>query len=214
VRGAGVAAAERLGLRVAARVRRLPVREAVVALDALRVRGAPLAAADGLREMPLALQRDVVAALAQPRRERVDSRWQLGLVSALGTEPEKPAGKGAGKAPAGHLAGRREAGNGADHVGKVARVGEQVALGQRQRDPVTRGVLSRQEARAARRAHRGRGERAREVDPRPPQLGVVGRERIEPPRILGPVLRRTLLIGDEEDEVRRAVGHEGAQYPP
>ena len=123
VRGARVATAERLGFRVAARVGGLPVREAVVALDALRVRGTPLPALDRLGEVPLAFDCNVVTAFAQQCRERVDPWRQLGLVAALGTEPEEAAGKGESQAPTGCLTAGREARDGPQHVGQVARVG-------------------------------------------------------------------------------------------
>ena len=201
VRRAGVAAAERLGLGVAAGVRRLPVGEAVVALDALGVGVGPLAPVDRLAQVPLALQGDVVAALAQVRRERVDPRRQLRLPAALRAEAQQPAYEAVGQALARDLPASGQARHRAQHVGQVALVGEQVALGQREGHAMPRRIGAGQEAGPARRAHRRRREGAVEADPGAAQLGVVGHQLVEPGLVGGPVLRRALLVGDQQDQV-------------
>src|SRR5204863_7750380 len=73
---ARAAAAEGLGLGVAAGVWRLPLAEAVVALEPRRVRLTPLPP-DRLRQVPLALEHHVIAALPQQRAERGNPRLEL-----------------------------------------------------------------------------------------------------------------------------------------
>jgi hypothetical protein len=208
VRRPGVATPEVLGLRVAAGVGRLPVGEAVVALDARGVLVGPLAVpVDRFGQVPLALDRDVVAALAQERREVVDPRRQLRLLAGVGTETQQSAREGPREPSARDGAAHRQVARLAQHVGRVARIGVEVVLGHRQRHPVARRVLPGEEARAARRAHRGGGERARKAHPGPAQLGVVGHEPAEPAVVRRPVHRRALLVGDEEYEIGWTVGH-------
>ncbi len=84
----GIASAERRGLRVPACVRRLPLREAPVALDPRRVGAGPVVAADRLGQVPLALEGHVVAALAQQRAERGRAGAELRLAAALRPEPQ------------------------------------------------------------------------------------------------------------------------------
>ena len=125
-----------------------------------------VAAVERLGEVPLALERHVVAALAQQRApaSAMPGR-QLGLVAALGPEPQHAAGERARHAAARHLAAQRQPRRGPQHVRHVLRVGKQVALGQRQRHAVARRIGAGEHARAARRAHRGGDEGAREVMP-------------------------------------------------
>ena len=145
----------------------------------------------------------MVAALAQQRGERVEAGQQLGLVAALRPEPQQPAQEAAGQAPARNLAAAPQPGERAQHVGHVAAVGEQVALGERELDPVTRRILAGQDARPAGRAHRRGTEGAREADAGPAQLRVVRHQLVEPGRVRRPVLRSALLIGDQQDQVGR-----------
>ena len=94
---------------------------------------------------------------------------------------------------------------------EVLRVGIQVALGQGQRHAVARGVRARQEARTARGAHAVADAGAGEATPRSVAARRRRHQRVEPPRLVRPVHRRALLVGDQQQQVgrTRGSGHRG-----
>ena len=74
--------------------------------------------------------------------------------------------------------------------------------------PCWAGILAREERRPARCAHAGVAERVREAEAGSRELSVVGHQLAHPSRLVRPMLRVALLVGDQQQEVRPV--HAGA----
>ena len=205
----GVAAAEVLGLGVLAGVGRLPIEESVLALDPLGVGLGPPAQhrvlpAGGMGQVPLALVGDVVPALAEQAPDRGHRGRQLGLAAGARPDPQQAARELLDHSPRRCLAAAQDARHRRYDGGGVARVRPQVGRGQRQLHPVLGGVAAGEQRRPARRAHRGVAEGVVEGQARPRELGVVRHQLAQPAGVIGPVPGPALLIGDQQEQVRRA----------
>ena len=196
---ARAAAAEVLGLDVLAGVGRLPLGEAVVGRQALGVGRAPCSA-QRAGEVPLALVGDLVAARAQQRGEVGQGGIELGLGAVAGADP------GEHPEEVGQPAHRRDpfaAGRGGEDRGHVAEVRLGATGGQGQRAAVLGGHEAGQEGCPARRAHARVARRLREAQAGPAQLRVGRHQRVDPARLVGPVARGALLVGDHHQDVGR-----------
>ena len=184
---ARVAAAEVLGLRVLARVRRIPVGEPVIVGEPAGVGGQPAAqlpdadrGAARVGEVPFALVGDLVSGRAEQRRETRGIGAELGLAAGARAEAQRAAGELLQHPATRGRAATEDLGHRPDRARQVARVRAQVGGGQRQADPVLGGEATGEQRRAARRAHRRVGVAVAEAEPRARELGLVRGQLAQP----------------------------------
>ena len=154
--------------------------------------------------MPLALVGDLVARCPEHLRKVGRARLQLRLAAALRPKPQRTAAE-LPQCPASRRpAPEHQPGEVGDDGGPIAGVGLEVGRGQGQSDAMAGRVEAREEGRAAGRAHRRVAETVAEGQPCPRQLGLIGHQLSQPAWVVRPVPRPALLVGDQQQEVRRA----------
>ncbi len=153
----GIAAAEVLRLRILAGVGGLPVREPIIALESLSVAFTPAAEERGtvgphverMRQVPLALVRGVVADLSEKLSEVRDLGRQNGLVPRLRAQPQDPPSEALDGLSPRRSRLAQDLDQRLNRRQPVARVGEQVAVGQGQGHAVLGRVAAGQQGGAA-----------------------------------------------------------------